>query len=159
MEISKKLLITGIVLAILLLLVTVNSTYFFLGIRKVKFIEWLVFNACAPSSISFLVCFVLFLITRNRVFLPVAILPMFFFGTMGLFIFPWNGMNIIAQVSHIFMTLCIIWSLWVTLECKDYRSLAIGLIVSILIFVPFISFDQMYARTHPEDLFRILQIN
>ena len=159
MEISKKLLITGIVLAILLLLVTINSTYFFLGIRKVKFIEWLVFNACAPSSISFLVCFVLFLITRNRVFLPVAILPMFFFGTMGLFIFPWNGMNIIAQVSHIFMTLCIIWSLWVTLESKDYRSLAIGLMVSILIFVPFISFDQMYARTHPEDLFRILQIN
>jgi hypothetical protein len=159
MEISKRQLIIGIVLAILLLLVTVNSTYFFLAIKKVRVIEWIVFNACAPSNIAFLICFVLFLITRNKVFLPVAILPLFFFGTMGLFIFPWNGMNIIAQVSHILMTICIFWSLWVVIESKDYKSLAIGLIVSIVIFVPFISFDQIYARMHPEELLRILQIN
>ena len=44
--------ITGIILACLLLLSILNSTNYFFGILKVGFIEWLVFNACAPSSIT-----------------------------------------------------------------------------------------------------------
>lgn len=34
----------GIGLAVVLLLTTINSTYFFLGVSKVKPVEWLVFN-------------------------------------------------------------------------------------------------------------------
>lgn len=38
----------GIGLALMLSLVPFNSTYFFLGVSKVKPVEWLVFNAGAP---------------------------------------------------------------------------------------------------------------
>ena len=97
--------IIGIILAILLLLATIQSTFFFLVVMKVKFVEWIVFNACAPSNITFLIGFALFLLFKNRTVLYMAILPMFFFGVLGLFVFPWNGVNIILQIGHMLMTL------------------------------------------------------
>jgi hypothetical protein len=45
----------GVMLGILLLLVTIQSTFYFLGRLKVKMIEWIVFNACAPSNITLLI--------------------------------------------------------------------------------------------------------
>lgn len=159
MELTRITRIAGIVLAVLLLLASINSTYFFLGMLKVKFIEWFVFNACAPSSVAYLIGLTAFFITKNKKWLAIAILPIFFFGTMGLFIFPWDGMNLIAQVSHIIMTLNIAWALFVILKSADYKALRIGLLISVLVFVPFIAFQQYYCRIHADDLMRILQIN
>jgi hypothetical protein len=52
-ELSKKLRIAGILLAVLLLLVTLNSIYYFLGILKVGLLEWLVFNDAFTLKICF----------------------------------------------------------------------------------------------------------
>ena len=158
MNISKKELTAGIVLASLLFLMAVNSTWYFLTQLKVSIFEWSIFNACAPSSFAYLFCFLMFLIGKRMVFLPVAVVPLFFFGTGGLFVFPWDGMNLFAQASHIVMTLNVIWVIYVTFKTACYKSLAIGLLLSILLFIPYISYNQHYCRTHAEDLQRILQI-
>jgi len=158
MNISKKELNAGIVLASLLFLMAVNSTWYFLTQLKVSVLEWSIFNACAPSSFAYSLCFLMFLIRKKEVFLPVAVVPLFFFGTCGLFVFPWDGMNLFAQASHIVMTLNVIWVIYVTLKKARYKSLAIGLLLSILLFIPYISYNQHYCRTHAEDLERILQI-
>lgn len=158
MELTKKYKIIGIVLAFLLLLTIINSTGFFLGKLKVSLLEWIVFNACAPSSLAYLIGLVLFFTTRNKIWLTIAAVPIFFFGTMGLFIFPWGGFNLIAQVSHILMTLNLIWAFTVVFMFLDYKALGSGLFVSLILFIPFITYQQMYCRSHAEDLMRILQI-
>ena len=149
----------GIILAVLLLLVTVNSTYYFLGVRKIKWVEWVVFNACAPSSIAFLTGFAVYLFTKDRTLLHVSILPMFFFGGLGLLVFPWSGYNLIAQVSHIIMTMNIAWVIFVTIKTGDFRPATIGMIIGIVIFSSFIAFQQTYVATHPEDFQKILGVN
>ncbi|MDR2917323.1 MAG: hypothetical protein LBV74_21220 [Tannerella sp.] len=50
---TKSERITSIVLASILLLTIINSTWFFLGIAKVSVVQWIVFNACAPAGIAF----------------------------------------------------------------------------------------------------------
>lgn len=149
----------GTVLAVILLLVTINSTYFFLGVTKVKPIEWIVFNACAPSNIAYLIGFVIFLLTKNRIALHIGILPMFFFGGLGLFLFPWSGYSLIAQFSHIIMVLNMVWAISTTLAAGDYKAVALGLLIGIGIFAPFIGYQESYARTHPEDFQRILGVS
>lgn len=149
----------GIGLAVVLSLVTINSIYFFLGVSKVKPVEWLVFNACAPSSIAYLIGFVIFLLTKNRIALHIGILPLFFFGGLGLFLFPWSGYNLIAQFSHIIMVLNMGWALYTTLSAGDYKAAALGLLIGIGIFAPFIGYQQSYVNSHPEDFQRILGVS
>ena len=148
-----------IILGILLLLTVINSTHFFLNVAKVQPLEWLIFNACAPSSITFLLGLVVYLITGNRMGMHIAVLPMLFFGGLGLFFFPWSGYNIIGQISHIIMVLNIIVSLIVTFRSKDFQSTAVGLLLGIIIFNPFICFQQTYVATHPDRMLEILGIN
>jgi hypothetical protein len=148
----------GIVLGILLLLVTVQSTFYFLGALKVKMIEWIVFNACAPSNIIFLIGFIVSLLYRDRTGLHIAILPMFFFGVGGLIVFPWRGMNLIPQIAHLIMALNIGWTIFVTMKMNDYKAATIGLILGIAIFSFFIAFQQNYVASHPEDFRRIMKI-
>jgi hypothetical protein len=148
----------GITLAGILLLLTINSAYYFFAIAKVNFLEWIVFNACAPSNIAYLIGFVIFLITKDRTALHVAILPLFFFGGLGLFLFPWSGYNIIPQIGHIFMVLNIVWVLIGTIKTGDFKSAAIGLLIGIAVFAPFINFQQTYAYSHPDAFKRILGV-
>jgi len=149
--------IIGMIFAVLLLLAIIQSTFFFLIVMKVKLIEWIVFNACAPSNITFLIGFVLFLLFKDRTVLHMAILPMFFFGVLGLFVFPWDGVNIIPQIGHMLMTLNIGWAVFVTLNTHDYKAASIGMLLGIVVFSVFIGFQQQYVATHPEDFKKILQ--
>lgn len=145
-----------IVLALLLLLVTIQSSGFYFAKLKVNFIEWLFFNACAPSNLVFLGGVLLFLSSNNRVLLYVAILPMFFFGTLGMFFLPWKGMNIIPQFAHIIMTLNIAWITYVTVTQDEFIAATTGLLIGVLVFAPFIAVQQGYTRRHPERLQRLL---
>lgn len=149
----------GIGLAVLLLLATVNSTNYFLNVMKVSPLEWLVFNACAPSNITYLIGFVIYLATKDRTALHIAILPLFFFGGLGLLVFPWNGYNLIAQVSHILMASNIAWVLFYTFKTSDYKAAAIGLLLGVLISAPFIGFQQNYVSSHPDAFSRILGVD
>lgn len=156
---TKSERITGIVLAIILLLTVINSTWYFLGIAKVSIIQWIVFNACAPSSIVYLLGLFLYLRTSRRMWLAIGVVPIMFFGTMGLFVFPWStGIDLLTQFSHIVMTLNILWGLWIILKNRDLNALGEGLLASVVLFIPFIAFTQAYCRKHAEEVLNILGI-
>lgn len=156
---TKPERIVSLILGAILLLTIINSTWFFLGIAKVSIIQWIVFNACAPSGITFLLGLIIYFCTSDKMWLSIAVVPMMFFGTMGLFVFPWSsGTDIMVQFSHIIMTLNITWGLWIILKDKDYKALGTGLLTSALVFIPFIAFTQAYCREHAEEMMKFLGI-
>ena len=158
MNLTKTEKITGVALAIVLLLLTLSGSGYFFFTLKVTFVQWLAYNACSPSSLVYLGCLIVFWVTKKTVWLPLAFLPMYYFGTMGLFTFTWNGANIFAQMSHITMTLNLIWAGYVLYRIGDYKAFAQGLLWSIVLFVPYIAFVMYYCRTHAEEISQILEM-
>lgn len=158
MNLTKTEKITGIALAIVLLLLTLSGSGYFFFTLKVNFVQWLAYNACSPSSLVYLGCLIVFWVTKKTVWLPLAFLPMYYFGTMGLFTFTWSGANIFAQMSHITMTLNLIWAGYVLYRIGDYKAFAQGLLWSIVLFVPYIAFVMYYCRTHTEEISQLLEM-
>ena len=158
MNLTKTEKITGIALAIVLLLLTLSGSGYFFFTLKVNFVQWLAYNACSPSSLVYLSCLIVFWLTKKTVWLPLAFLPMYYFGTMGLFTFTWSGANIFAQMSHITMTLNLIWAGYVLYRIADYKAFAQGLLWSIVLFVPYIAFVMYYCRTHAEEISQLLEM-
>lgn len=158
MNLTKTEKITGIALAIVLLLLTLSGSGYFFFTLKVTFVQWLAYNACSPSSLVYLSCLIVFWVTKKTVWLPLAFLPMYYFGTMGLFTFTWSGANIFAQMSHITMTLNLIWAGYVLYRIGDYKAFAQGLLWSIVLFVPYIAFVMYYCRTHAEEISQLLEM-
>ena len=158
MNLTKTEKITGIALATVLLLLTLSGSGYFFFTLKVTFVQWLAYNACSPSSLVYLACFIAFWLTKKTVWLPLAFLPMYYFGTMGLFTFTWSGANIFAQMSHITMTLNLIWTGYVLYRISDYKAFTQGLLWSIALFVPYIAFVMYYCRTHAEEINSLLQM-
>lgn len=158
MNLTKTEKITGIALAIVLLLLTLSGSGYFFFTLKVNFVQWLAYNACSPSSLVYLGCLIIFWVTKKTVWLPLAFLPMYYFGTMGLFTFTWSGANIFAQMSHITMTLNLIWAGYVLYRIGDYKAFARGLLWSIVLFVPYIAFVMYYCRTHAEEISQLLEM-
>ena len=158
MNLTKTEKITGIALAIVLLLLTLSGSGYFFFTLKVTFVQWLAYNACSPSSLVYLSCLIVFWLTKKTVWLPLAFLPMYYFGTMGLFTFTWSGANIFAQMSHITMTLNLIWAGYVLYRIGDYKAFAQGLLWSIVLFVPYIAFVMYYCRTHAEEISQLLEM-
>ncbi len=144
------------IFALLLLLATIQSTGFFLLKLKVKFPEWLFFNPCSISNIIFLIGHFVFKTTEIKMISYIAILPMFFFGTLGMFFLPWKGMNIIAQIGHLIMTGNIFLLVYGTMVQKNFMNPTLGLLLSIFIFSPFIAIQQKYVKEHPERFKEIL---
>ena len=158
MNLTKTEKITAIALAIVLLLLTLSGSGYFFFTLKVNFVQWLAYNACSPSSLVYLGCLIVFWVTKKTFWLPLAFLPMYYFGTMGLFTFTWNGANIFAQMSHITMTLNLIWAGYVLYRIGDYKAFAQGLLWSIVLFVPYIAFVMYYCRTHAEEISQLLEM-
>ena len=158
MNLTKTEKITGIALAIVLLLLTLSGSGYFFFTLKVTFVQWLAYNACSPSSLVYLGCLIVFWVTKKTVWLPLAFLPMYYFGTMGLFTFTWSGAKNFAQMSHITMTLNLIWAGYVLYRIGDYKAFAQGLLWSIVLFVPYIVFVMYYCRTHAEEISQLLEM-
>jgi hypothetical protein len=158
MNLTKTEKITGIALAIVLLLLTLSGSGYFFFTLKVTFVQWLAYNACSPSSLVYLGCLIVFWVTKKTIWLPLAFLPMYYFGTMGLFTFTWSGANIFAQMSHITMTLNLIWAGYVLYRIGNYKAFAQGLLWSIVLFVPYIAFVMYYCRTHAEEISQLLEM-
>ena len=158
MNLTKTEKITGVALSIVLLLLTLSGSGYFFSTLKVSFPQWLAYNACSPSSLVYLSCLIVFWVTKKTVWLPLAFLPMYYFGTMGLFTFTWSGANIFAQMSHITMTLNLIWAGYVLYRIGDYKAFAQGLLWSIVLFVPYIAFVMYYCRTHAEEISQLLEM-
>ena len=158
MNLTKTEKITGIALASVVLLLTLSGSGYFFFTLKVTFVQWLAYNACSPSSLVYLGCLIVFWVTKKTFWLPLAFLPMYYFGTMGLFTFTWSGANIFAQMSHITMTLNLIWAGYVLYRIGDYKAFARGLLWSIVLFVPYIAFVMYYCRTHAEEISQLLEM-
>lgn len=148
----KKL---GVAIAVLNLLASLNSTWFFLGMAKVSIVEWMFFNACAPAVILYLIGYV----TRNKIIQAMAIPALAFFGTGGLFVFGWRGGELFAQASHIFMTLAVVWLIYGIFKDNSFKEATLGFILASFLVNGFITIDQRYAYKHWERLQEIMNFN
>ncbi len=154
---SKIRQYTSHVLALLLFATMLNSSYFFMGILKLSSGEWLAFNACSLAILIFLICYLLFCISKREELLAISVLPLYYYGTMGLFVIPWNAANSFAQVTHVIITLNVLWILYVYLKDRKFESLGKGLIVGIIIFVPVFAAIQSYTQLHMNEFMKALQ--
>lgn len=147
----------GYLLAVFMLFALINSAYFFMFMAKFKLGEWLAFNACSFSIIVYLVCFAFYKILKSDVFLAIALVPLYYYGTIGLFVIPWDAANAFAQVTHIIITLNVIWVLSLLLKGSRYESLGKGLLIGVLAFVPVFAVIQHYSQLHMTYFLQILQ--
>lgn len=157
MIIKNRSLFIGYLLAALMLLTLLNSAYFFLAVARFRIGEWFSFNACSLATIVYLICFASYRITRKSFYLAIALLPLYYYGTMGLFMMPWNAANIFTQITHIVITLNVIWILFVLLKDARLESLGKGLLIGIIIFVPVFAAIQHYLQMHLAEFMQILQ--
>ena len=148
----KKL---GITIAVLNALATLNSTYFFLVMAKVSLVEWIFFNACAPSVILYLIGY----FTRNKIVQAAAVPALTFFGTWGLFAFGWSGGALFAQVGHIFMTSAALWIIYGIFKDKCYKEAVVGFVIASFAVNLFITADQRYAYSHWDRFEEIMNYN
>jgi len=140
MKLTKTEKTTGIILAVLLFLITLSSTFFFLVKLNVSWIQWISFNSCAPTSFLYLLLFLAFLIRKKATYL---------------FVLSWNAINLIAHLGHIIMTLNLIWVVFIIIRHEEYKALGIGLLISILLFVPYIAYVLSYNQAHAEELSKL----
>lgn len=157
MKIQKSEKTAGLVLASLLLVVTLNSTFFFLVKLRVGVTDWLAFNACAPVSLLYLAFFAVFLYGKNPVWLVLTSLPIYYLGTLSMFVLPWSGSYIPAHVGHVIMTANLAWVFYVVFRHRAYKALATGLFAGMLVFAPFVAYVQLYNQNHAEEIARLFQ--
>lgn len=156
MSSKNKIRIAGLVLAVLMLLSLLNSGYFFIGMLKLSIWKWLAFNACSLAIIAYLIGYALFRKTKKDFFLAIPLLPLYYYGTMGLFVMPWNEASLFAQVSHIIITANVLWILYVLLKERNYEALGKGALIAIVLFVPLFAIIQNYTQTHMNEFLQIL---
>lgn len=154
---NSKNKIASSILAVLILLTILNSSYFFLGMLKLNLGEWLAFNACSLAGIVYLICLALYKKTKKYYQLAIPLLPLYYYGTMGLFIMPWDATNMFAQISHIIITINAFWVLYIFLKEKEFEALGKGLLIGIAIFVPVFAYIQTYVQSHMEAFTQALQ--
>lgn len=142
----------GLTLVIINMLLALNSTFFFLGLAKTSVIEWMFFNACAPT----IILYVLGYFMRSKIVLALSLPALVFFGTGGLFVFGWQGWELIAQISHIFMTLAVIWIIVDIFKSKCFKEATIGLIFAAFLVNAFICLNRRYAYRHWDRLTQIM---
>ena len=157
MSFKNKKQILGYLLAALMLLTLLNSAYFFISVVNFQIGEWLAFNACSLAIISYLVCFACFQISKKDFFLAIALVPMYYYGSMGLFVVPWDAVNTFPQITHIIISLNVIWILFVLLKQSRYESLGKGLLIGVLVFVPIFAVIQAYLQLHMAELMQMRQ--
>jgi len=145
-EVGFKRNIAGWVLVVLNTLMAINSANFFLGMLKTNVIGWLMMNTCAPSIALFIVGFLL----GSPVVMVAASAMMFRYGTLGLFVFRWDGFNIIAQVGHILMTLAVVYVVVDVIRNRRWKSLSLGLLLGIVILFPLETIQTMWLVGNPE---------
>ncbi|MCP4137686.1 MAG: hypothetical protein GY754_42355 [bacterium] len=136
---------TGWVIIILNMLCAINSAYAFLTILNTGVDGWLMMNSCAPSIFIFTIGF----LVNSPVIQSAGALMMFRYGTLGLFVFSWDGYNIIAQVGHIFMTIGVIYFVVKIVKTKQWKNLILGLLLGAAILVPYLLIQNAWFDAHP----------
>ncbi len=145
MKYQPKFKKTGWAIAILNILMIMQSTFYFLAVAKFPVEGWLFFNACAPSIMIYLAGFFL-----KRVSVMAAALPFLsFFGVGGLFVFGWDGTSIYAQMGHICMSLAILYIAAEIYFSRLYKNFGLGLAAGLAAFTVIFPIQQSYVASHP----------
>ncbi|MDH5174956.1 MAG: hypothetical protein OEW43_06850 [Elusimicrobiota bacterium] len=73
-----------------------------------------------------------------------------FYGAGGFFLFHWSSRTMPAQISHSIMVLTALYIIYFMITRWQIGKLAIGIMLGIILFVPFRVFETYYGKTHPE---------
>ena len=103
------------------LLAAANSTLYFTTRLGAGLDGWLAMNSCALSIFIFALGYLI----KNRSVMAVGAGLLFRYGTLGLFIFGWTGINIIPQVGHILMTLALIYFIVRMIRLKGWDAVIV----------------------------------
>ena len=141
----------GWIIAILNIAIIIYSTRSFLIKLNFPVMAWLLLNACTPSVIIFLIGF----FTGKRSIMALSLPFLFFFGSIGLFMFGWSDRVMIAQIGHILMICALIYSISVITYEKFWKKSIIGLILGILLLAAALPFQQKFIKEHPEYIKRL----
>jgi hypothetical protein len=140
--------VIGWVITVLNILMAINSSYFFLGKLKVGIEGWLMLNTCAPSIILFAAGFIL----ANRKIIVAGSLCMLRYGTLGLFVFGWSGMNLVVQISHLIMTAGVCYVAADLVRSKQYKDALWGLALGACLLLPMMYLQSVWFEAHPKML-------
>ena len=144
-EVGFKRGVIGWTIVILNTLAALNSTFVFLVILKAGIDGWVMMNICAPSIALFVIGFLM----RNRVLMVAGGAMMFRYGTLGLYLFGWDGYNIPAQIGHILMTLAVIYVGLDIVRYRQWRALGLGLALGIALLIALGIAQGMWFDAHP----------
>lgn len=136
----------GWAVAILNTLMALMGANFFLGMLKVSVGDWLMMNTCAASIALFVAGY---LLGSPLVMMASAVL-MFRYGTLGLFVFSWNGGNLIAQAGHTLMTLAVIYVGVDVVRRRRWKALGLGALLGMAILFPLETIQTMWIVSHPD---------
>jgi hypothetical protein len=137
--------VPGWIVTTLNVLAALSSTHFFLTVLGTGVLGWLMMNSCAPSIAVFAAGFLL----RRRVLMVAGAVMMFRYGTLGLFFFGWDGPNLVAQASHILMTLAVLYVVGDVVRSRGFRDLGLGLAVGLALLAPYMLAQHLYFEAHP----------
>jgi hypothetical protein len=118
----------------------------FLYFLKYNFISW------AMGDVSSIIqLFVVFALTfGRRILMSISIPFLLFYGAGGFFLFTWSSRTIPAQISHSIMVLTALYIIYFMITRWEIGKLIIGIMLGIILFVPFRVCETYYLKTHPE---------
>ena len=154
---SKNQKIISYSLAALLSATLLNSAFFFLSMLKFNALQWLTFNACSFAIIAYLLLLLMHKFYKKDLLLAIPLLPMYYYGTMGLFVMPWTADNLFPHLTHIIVTLNVLWILYIMLKEQKYESLGKGLLIGTALFVPIFVFIKIYLEAHMDVFLNAMQ--
>jgi len=137
--------VAGWMLVVLNTMAVLNASFFFLGMLKASFGEWMMMNTCTPSIALFVIGFLL----GSPLVMVAGSVMMLYYGTGGLFVFGWDAYNIIPQIGHILMTLAVIYTVVRVVRGKRWRTLGLGMLLGLAVLIPLMIVQTRWFNAHP----------
>lgn len=138
--------LAGWIITGLNVLAAANSAWFFMGVLKSGVVGWLMMNTCAVAIALFAAGF----LAASPVVMTAAALIMFRYGTLGLFVFGWNGGNLFAQAGHILMTAAVVYVIVDAVRKRGWKTVCLGLLLGSLVLFPLETVQTLWIVANPE---------
>jgi len=124
----------------------VSAGFLFLYFLNYDFTSWVIANV--SSLLQLLVVF--FLIFGKKTLMNVLVPFLLFYGGGGLFLFDWSSTAMPVQISHSIMVLTALYIIYLMIARWEIGKLVIGIIIGIVLFVPFRAYEIYYLKAHPK---------
>ena len=120
--------------------------FIFLFFLKYNFISWVMADVS-----SLIQLFAVFALTfGKKILMNISIPFLLFYGAGGFFIFDWSSRTMPAQISHSIMVLTALYIIYIMITRWQIGKLAIGIMLGVILFVPFRVCETYYLKAHPE---------